>query len=138
MTPLSDYGGTSGDLGLFFSSTDTSYDPSSGARTPDLLVSRATNGSTAFFFPTAGTTINDYVYPGSTTYSGATSATPGSTAIHVAGYSVDNNGTGSLTLQVGAASAATPEPGSVALLIGMGLTGSAMVRRRRRKAMPGG
>lgn len=67
--PLSSFGGTAGDLGLFFSTTNTSYNPSSGARTPDLLVSRATNGTTAFFFPAAGTTINDYVFPGSTTYS---------------------------------------------------------------------
>ncbi len=133
VTPLSAYGGTTGDLGLYFSSTNTPYDPASGARTPDLLVSRATDGTTAFFFPTAGTSINDYIYPGASsyTYSGATSTTPGSLPIIVAGYSVDDNGSGTVTIQAGAASAATPEPGSIALLVGMGLTGGMALRRKR-------
>ncbi len=135
VTPISQFNGTAGDLGLFFSSTNTPYNPAAGARTPDLLVSRATNGSTAFFFPTAGTSINDYVFPGNRAYSGATSATPGSLPITVTSYSVDNNGSGSVTLRVGAAGAATPEPGSIALLVGMGLTGGAVARRRRRTTL---
>jgi hypothetical protein len=134
VTPISAFGGTTGDLGLFFSSTNTPYNPASGARTPDLLVSRATDGSTAFFFPSAGTSINDYVFPGSTAYGGATSFTLGSTPINVTSYGVDDNGSGTVTVQVGSAVAATPEPGSVALLVGMGVTGAGFaVRRKRRK-----
>jgi hypothetical protein len=137
VTPISSFGGTAGDLGLFFSSTNTPYNPSSGARTPDLLVSRATDGSTAFFFPTAGTTINDYVFPASTAYSGATNTTAGLVPITATGFSVDNNGSGTVTLQVGAAGPATPEPGSIALLVGMGLTGGAIGLRRRKTTLGG-
>ena len=131
--PFSSYGGTNGDLGLFFSSTSTSYNPASGARQPDLLVSRASNGSTAFFFPANGTTINDYVFSGTTTYGGATSFLLGATPVTVTNFSVNDGGTGSFVVRVGAAGpAATPEPGSIALMVGMGLSGSAVVLRRRR------
>lgn len=131
VTPISNFGGTAGDLGLFFSTTNTPYNPASGARTPDLLVSRATSGATAFFFPGAGTAINDYVFPNVATYSGATSATPGSSPITVTSYSVDNNGAGAITLRVGSATA-TPEPGSLALLTGLSLTGGLFLKRRKK------
>ncbi len=132
VTPISNFGGTAGDLGLFFSTTNAPYNPASGARTPDLLVSRATNGSTAFFFPAAGTTINDYVFPNTTTYSGATSTTPGSVPITATSFSVDNNGAGAITLRVGSGAAATPEPGSLALLTGLSLTGGLFLKRRKK------
>ncbi len=130
--PLSSFGGTAGDLGLFFSTTNVSYNPSSGARTPDLLVSRATDGSTVFFFPTAGTTINDYVFPGSRTYSGATSVTSGVTPVTVTGFNVNDSGIGAVTLRAGAAAPSTPEPGSLALLTGLSLTGGLFLKRRRK------
>lgn len=130
--PFSDYGGVDGDLGLFFSSTNTSYNPSSSARNPDLLVARAADGSTAFFFPLAGTTINSYVFRDPATYGGATSFTVGTVPITVTQYSVANNTVGTLTLRLGAAPVAVPEPGSVALLIGAGVTGAALLARRRR------
>jgi len=134
VTPISSYGGTDGDLGLFFSSSNASYDPASGARTPDLLVSRVTDGSTDFFFPTAGTTINDYVFSGATTYGGATSFTLGSTPISVTSFGVDDNGFGTFTIQNGLSGpASTPEPGSVALLLGLGVTGAGFAVRRRNR-----
>ena len=126
--------GSNDDLGLFFSSSNTSYNPTSSARTPDLLVSRANNGSTAFFFPGAGTLTNSYVPANTTAYSGATSFTLGADTITVTSYSVDHSGAGTFTVQVGARASATPEPGSVALLVGMGMTGvSFAIRRKRRK-----
>ncbi len=132
--PFSNYGGTDGDLGLFFSSTNTPYDPSSSARTPDLLVARVTDGSTAFFIPTAGTQINDYVFNGLTTYGGATSFTVGTVPITVTQYSVADDTTGTLTLQLGAVPASVPEPGSVALLTGIGVAGASFLSRRRRQS----
>lgn len=132
---FSAYGGSDGDLGLFFSSTNTSYDPSSAARTPDLLVARATDGSTAFFIPTAGTSINDYVFNGLTTYSGAASFTVGTVPITVTQYSVADDTTGTLTLQLGAVPASVPEPGSVALLAGIGVAGARFLSRRRRQSV---
>jgi len=132
--PFSSYGGSNGDLGLFFSSTSTSYNPSSGARQPDLLVSRASNGSTAFFFPANGTTINDYVFPNTTTYGGATSFLLGATPVTVTSYSVNDGGTGSFVVRVGAAGpAATPEPGTLAILVSFGMTGAGFVARRKRR-----
>ncbi len=132
VTPISNFGGTAGDLGLFFSTTNTSYNPSSGARTPDLLVSRATNGATAFFFPATGTSINDYVFSASTTYSGATSVASGVTPVTVTSFHVNDNGAGAVTIRVGSAAAATPEPGSLALLTGLSITGGLFLKRRRK------
>lgn len=131
-TPLSAYGGTNGDLGLFFSSSNTPYNPSSGARTPDLLVSRTTDGSLSFFAPASGTTINDYIFPNTTTANGATSLTLGTSTIQIADYSVNDAGAGAFTVSISGPAAATPEPGSVALLAGLSLTGAGFSIRRRR------
>lgn len=132
-TPISTFGGVTGDLGLFFSSSNTSYNPASGARTPDLLVSRRTDGSLAFFFPTAGTTINDYTFTGTTTANGATSVTLGTDTIQVSNYSLNDSGSGAFNLSVSGPSAATPEPGSVAMLVGMGVSGAGLAIRRNRR-----
>jgi len=128
---FSAYGGSDGDLGLFFSSSNTAYDPSSSARTPDLLLARATDGSTAFFTPASGTQINDYVFSGLTTYGGAASFTVGGVPITVTQYSVKDDTTGTLTLQLGTASPTVPEPGSVALLVGLSATGAGCLVRKR-------
>jgi len=126
--------GTNGDLGLFFSTTNTPYN-STTPRTPDLLVSRNTDGLTSFFTPATGTAINTYFYSngGSTiAANGATSFVVGTSTIAVTAYSVANKPSGSFTLTV-TPLATTPEPGSVALLVGLGLSGSAFALRRRRK-----
>ena len=129
---LSAGGGSAGALGLFFSNVNTPYNPSSSARPADLLVSRATNGSTAFFFPATGTAINNYFFSGASTYSGANSFVVGSSSITVSAYSVVDKPSGTFTLQVGPASAATPEPGSIALLAGLGISGGLFLKRRRK------
>ena len=133
VTPISAYGGTTGDLGLFFSSTNTPYNPASGARQPDLLVSRTTDSTGVFFFPTAGTIINSYCFPTADVYGGATSFTVNGTPIYVTSYSVNNSGAGSITLQIGDAFTATPEPGAMALFVGLASV-SAFAAKRRRKA----
>ncbi len=129
LPPFSSYGGSYGDIGLFFSSTNTSYDPSSSGRNPDLLIARASDGSAAFFIPTAGTQINGYVYGEQGTYNGATSFTVGTVPITVTQYSVADNTVGTLTLQLGPAP--VPEPGSVGLLVGLGVSGVGYLGRRR-------
>ncbi len=130
---LSSVGGTVGDLGLFFSASNTPYNPSPGtARTPDLLIARLSSGAASFFTPTAGTAINNYAYPGSSLANGASSFTLGTSTITVSAYSVTDAPNGTFTLLVTPA-AVTPEPGSVALLIGIATTGAGFLSRRRRK-----
>jgi hypothetical protein len=132
--------GTNGDLGLFFSATNNPYNPTSSSRTPDLLVSRNTNGATAFFTPAAGTAINDFHYNGVTptlSANGLTSFTLGTSVISVTAYSVANKPNGSFTLTVTTPTAtATPEPGVVSLMLGLATVGFGTgFRLRRRRPM---
>ena len=124
---------TNGDLGLFFSTSPTSYNPTSSAITPDLLVS-ATAGGLTFFTPATGTTINNYHYSsGPTSANGLTSVGIGGYTISVSSYSVTSTPTGSFTLTV----TQTPEPGIVGLMAGISVSGGifALGRRRRRPAV---
>ena len=132
-SPISAAGGTVGDLGLFFSPTNTSYNPNTSSRTPDLIVARAINGATSFFTPSAGTAVNYYIYSGTTLANGANSFALGSSTITVSAYSVSDKPAGTFTIQVTPnAAPSTPEPGSIALLVGAGLSGSVFTFRRRR------
>jgi hypothetical protein len=123
--------GSNGDLGLFFSSSNTAYSPAGSAITPDLLVSRDTAGG-VFFVPAPGTTINNYHF-GSPAQSANGSATIdiGASTISVTSFGLTSTPSGSFTVRVSPRVVATPEPGSVALLVGMGVAGGVFTRRRR-------
>ena len=122
-----------GDLGLFFSTTNTPYNPAASARTPDLLVARDTSGVPAFFVPAAATNINNYFYSGNSSANGLSVFSIGGSTITVTAYSVGTKPSGAFTLQVNAAGApATPEPGSLALFAGLGISGIVFLKRRRK------
>jgi hypothetical protein len=127
-TPLSGFG----DLGLFFSTSNTPFNPSTTSRTPDLLVARNPSGGAAFFVPVVGTSINNYAYPGSASANGLSVFSLGGSTISVTAYSVAAKPNGSFTLQVNPTAAATPEPGSLALLAGLGFSGILFLKRRKK------
>jgi hypothetical protein len=131
---LSAQGATNGTLGLFFSSTNTSYNPSTTSRTPDLVISATANGGTSFFAPAAGVLVDNFVYNQTLLpANGLTSITVGSSVISISAYSVTNTPTGTFTVNVSTLPTATPEPGSIALLSGLGLSGGVFALRRRRR-----
>jgi len=126
--------GPDADLGLFFDSANTPYNPAVSARTPDLLVSRDTTGALAFFVPSSSTVINNYHYGDSAlTANGLSGIVVGGNTVSFSAYSVNTTPTGSFTLTVTPFVAPTPEPGVVGMLAGITVSGGVLTLRRRRR-----
>jgi hypothetical protein len=128
--------GTYAELGLFFDSSSTSYNPSSSPRTADLVSAVGFNQTAANdFTPIAGTTINSYIYNGSDLANGLTSFIVGDEIITITGFTMSSDGTnysgGSVTINV---AQAVPEPSSLALCGIAGAVGLGIARFRRRRA----
>lgn len=124
---------TNGNLGLFFNSTNTPYNPATDSRTPDLLVSATANGGVTFFTPAAGALANDYHYGGTPlSANGLTAFNVGGNTVDFTAFSVTSTPTGSFTLRVTPTVVATPEPGIMGLLAGISVSGGVFAMRRRR------
>jgi hypothetical protein len=125
-----------GDLGLYFSATNTPFNPIVPAVAPNLLVSRNVNGATAFFTPAAGTTINNYRYGNTALANGVSTFTLGTNTVTVSSYIITSNPLGLLSLTVDTITpetSTTPEPGTLALLSGLSVCGGLCAQRRRRR-----
>ena len=127
--------GAFGGLELFLNSTGASYNPSGGGGRPaDLDVARDTAAANPFFVPANGTQIANYsAGSGLLSYGGASSFLVGGQSVSVTAFSVNTSSQGVFTLRVGAAGApSTPEPGSIALLAGLGFSGGLFLKRRKK------
>ncbi len=123
--------GSFGDLGLYFSTSSTPFSSGVATRTPDLVVARATDGSTSFFVPAPGTLLNNYrLAAPAVGANGASNLVLGSALISVSAFNVNALPTGSFTLSV-----ITPEPGVVGLMMGLGVSGGVLSLRRRRRVV---
>ncbi len=120
-----------GVLGLFFNTTNTPYNPSITARTPDLVIARPVNGAGFAFVPAAGTNLNNYRYSGTSSANGLSTFTLGADTVSISSFTVTSTPNGSFTLNLtGPAAPTTPEPGTVGLLAGLITSGVVFMRRR--------
>ena len=119
-------------VGLYFSTTPTSYNPSTNARKPDLSLATQVGAAIgANFTPMAGTAVASYIFGGTSPANGLTSTTVSAKTVSVSNFLATHNATGSFSINVGG-TAAAPEPGSIALLGSCLLPLTGLVARRRR------
>ncbi len=127
--------GPFGGLEIFLNSTGVSYNPSGTFVPPDLDVARSTAATSPFFVPANGTQLANYSVGGAsaTTYGGASSFLVGGQTVSFVAFSDNAAAQGGFTLRVGAAAApSTPEPGSIALLTGLAISGGLFLKRRKK------
>jgi hypothetical protein len=119
-------------IGLYFSTTPTSYNPASNARTPDLAFATAVASSIgANFTPAAGIAVANYVFGSTSSANGLKSINEGTMPVSVSNFVATHSATGSFTVNVGS-TAAAPEPGSVALFGSCLVPLTGLIARRRR------
>jgi hypothetical protein len=117
-------------IGLYFDTTSVSYNPGSGARTPDLSFSSSVGpGFTGDFTPAAGTQVASYNFGFTSPANGSTSISEGTPTVSVSNYTTDSAATGSFVVNVSGAASA-PEPTAL-LLLAPGALGLIAARRRR-------
>ena len=121
-------------LEIFLNNTAVSYNPNGGGRAGDLDVARDTASANPFFVPASTTQIANYSASATTLpYSGASSFLVGVQSVSFTAFNVNTAAQGGFTLRVARTGApATPEPGSIALLAGFGISGGLFLKRRKK------
>jgi hypothetical protein len=121
-------------LSLLFNTSGVSYNPSGYSGVAgDLVVVGSTNNSSAFLFPSVGTSVRSYDDalngPYTASYSGASTFLVGNEVATVTGFSVNAVPQGTFTITI---SSAVPEAsGFLSTLLGFGLISVALLKRRR-------
>lgn len=126
-------------LGLFFSTTNVSYNPTSNARTPDLsLASSVGPGFSGDFTPANGISVANYVFGATSPANGLTSIAQGPTTVSESSFTAAAQGvSGSFVVNAGSGAAA-PEPGSLVLFGTFLAPLAGLVARRRYVAKTAG
>jgi hypothetical protein len=112
---------------LFFNTSGTSYNPSTGPNPGDLVVYASTDTHGSYSVPAAGTEVQGYQpILSDAPYSGADQVKIGNYFVTVTAFSIDHGPDGTFTLDVTA-----PEPSSIVALGGIGAIGLLVGARRR-------